>query len=215
MESNNKTITLTNSFLGEIAAAMNDAGYELLWYIDLQKEETTLISETGGFDIPEEVQEMVENDDGSRFIPIPGSSSRERWQQMKKFILSLDDQDEITQNLLLNTIQGKGAFRRFKDAIYETGLTDRWHEFKGRTDRKEALEWLFSENLITEEQIEKGMQLYEDSLRKRQQREMEMRNMTKGRNVGCTQVVGHENKLTEGKVYEYWLNKRTIRILDL
>ncbi len=202
MENNKETLKLTNSLLGDVKIGMNNAGYELSWYLDLQKEETTLISETGAADIPEEVQEMVENDDGSRFIPIPGTTSREGWEQMKRFILSLEGVDDETKSLLFDSIQGKGAFRRFKDTLHDFGMIDRWYEYKGRDDRKKALEWLFSENLITENQIDKGMQMYEESLRKRKQREMEMRNMTKGRSVRCTQIVGHVNKLTEGQVYE-------------
>lgn len=205
MENNNKTLTLTNFLLGEIAAAMNDNSYEMDWYLDVQEEKATFLGNpdiTGEYEAHEKLKRQIEQDDDGRFLPIPHSPSREAWEQMKEFILSLDDQDKKTQNLLLNTIQGKGAFRRFKDAMHEIGMIDEWYEFKSREDRKEVLDWLHSEDLITEEQIEKGMQMYEESLRKKKQREMEMRNMTKGRSVRCTQIVGHANKLTEGKVYE-------------
>lgn len=121
---------------------------------------------------------------------------------MKRFILSLDDQDENTQDLLLNTIQGKGAFGRFKDAVYRIGLQDRWHEFKNREDRKAVLDWLQSRSLISGEQVEQGMQMYEEQLQKRNRRNMELINIKKGRYVTCRKISGHENKLTVGKKYE-------------
>jgi hypothetical protein len=199
----NKTLSLTNRLLGDIEEALNNDSYEAEWYLDIEEEKIIFMSEYGGFvEEQEEMREMIENDDEGRFIAIPRTTSREGWEQLKRFILSLDDQDEKTQNLLLNTIQGSGAFRRFKDAVYDIGLQDRWYDFKNREDRKEALDWLRAQNLITDEQVEEGMQLYEELLQKRKSREMEIANMTKGRRVRCTDTIGHENKLTVGKVYD-------------
>lgn len=203
MSKNKKTLTLTNRLLGDIEAALNNNSYEMEWYLDIQEEKATFISEYGGtFEEEEELKEMIENDDEGRFISIPRRTSREGWKQMKRFILSLDDQDEKTQNLLLNTIQGKGAFGRFKDAMYDIGLQDRWYDFKNREDRRKALEWLRGEDLITDEQIEQGMQMYEELLQKRKRREMEIANMSQGRRVRCTGTAGHGDKLTVGKVYD-------------
>lgn len=201
MQNNKKTLTLSNLLLENIEMALDDNSYEMEWYLDLQEEKTTFISDFTEED--EELRKMIENDDDEeRFISIPGRPSHEGWEQMERFILSLNDHDEKTRNLLLTTIRGSGAFGRFKDAIYSVGLQERWFEFKGREDRREALDWLYSHDLITDEEIEKGMLLYEEMVTKRKQREEEIAGMTWGVRVKCTESYGHEDKLTIGKTYE-------------
>ncbi|MEX0648457.1 MAG: hypothetical protein WEA56_03540 [Balneolaceae bacterium] len=214
-----KSLKLTRELLYGVEMAMDDHGFEMEWYLDLEKEETTFISYL--YDDGEETEalrEQIENDtDEKRFIPIPAKPSHEGWEQMEAFILGLDDQDEKTRNLLLTTIQGNGAFRRFKDAIHSIGVAQRWFDHKGRQDRREALEWLLSLDFITAEDVEKGMQLYEETLAKRKQRQEDMVNMKAGRQVRCSDDHGHADKLTIGKVYDILAEQkehRNIRMKD-
>jgi hypothetical protein len=217
-----KTISLDNYLLGDIEMALNDNNYEMEWYLDIQEEKTTFLADplvVGEDMIDEELQKQIENDEeeGERYIAIPTTPSHDGWGQMKRFILSLDDQDDKIQNLLLTTIQGKGAFRRFKDAVYEIGVSDRWYDFKNREDRRKALEWLHSEDLIAEEDIETGMQMYEDRLKKRKQREKEIEAMTEGTQLKCIQNQSHKNKLTIGKIYkvrEEQKQHKNVRVRD-
>ena len=200
-----ETISLSNYLLSEIEAAINDNSYESEWYLDTEEEETIFLCDpaiTGMYEENERLQQKIEEDEVGRFILIPSRPSREAWRQMERFIYSLDDVDDNTRDLLLNTIQGKGAFRRFKDAMYDIGMQDRWFEFKNREDRKEALHWLRSEELITDKQVEKGMQLYEERLHQKQRREMEIANMNQGKLVKCRNNSGHTQQLTVGKKYE-------------
>lgn len=205
MADNKKTITLNNNLLADIEMAMNDNGYEMEWYLDTVEEEIKLYCDpdlNGLYDEMEELEQQLEEDAEGRFMLVPPQTSREGWKQLEQFILSLDDQDETTKSLLLNTIQGRGAFQRFKDAMSEIGMLDRWYEHKNRQDRKEALDWLRSEDLITNQQVEEGLRMYDDLLHKRKRREMEIANMIAGRRVKCTDNTGHPDKLTPGKVYE-------------
>lgn len=200
-----KPLSLTNSLLADIEMALNDNSYEMQWYLDTREEKTAFLCDpayTGEYEENEKLEQLIEQDEEGRFIPIPDRTSREGWEQMKKFILSLDNQDEKIQNLLLNTIQGKGAFGRFKDAMLEIDMLDQWYEYKNRQDRRETLRWLRSENLITGEQVEEGLRMFEEQLQRKKRRKMEMANMTKGRRVRCTHTTGHSNSLTEGKKYE-------------
>ena len=201
MQSEKKKLGLSNTLLEDIAIAMNDSSYEHRCYLDIQNEVTVFVSDS--YDEDESLQEMIDNDHGERFIPIPvAMSSREGWEQMKRFIISLDDQDENTRDLLMTAISGRGAFGRFKDALYRTGLHELWFEFKGREDRQSVLKWLHSVDLITCADIEKGKQLYEEWLAKRKLRDKDIANMTRGLMVKCIENIGHEDKLSQGKIYE-------------
>lgn len=217
MSQNSQTITLSSFLLGEVEAALNDSSYEITWYLDLQEETVTFISEMYAFDEQQEISEEIEKDEEGRFIEIPGQTSREAWQQMEQFILSLDDQDENTRNQLMNAIQGKGAFGRFKDMVYDMELRDRWLEFKNRQDRKKALEWLQSQDLITGKQVEEGLQMLEERIKKNKAREKEIAKMTKGKRVTCIRTDGHEEKITPGNEYDILDEQRqhlNIRITD-
>lgn len=197
-------LALSNTLLEDIAMALQDSSYEMDWYLDLKKEATTFLGDpavTGEHEAHRKLKQQIEQNE-ERFVAIPRGSSREGWTQMKRFILSLDDQDDKIQNLLLTNIQGKGAFRRFKDALIDIGLIDRWYEFKNREDRKRALKWLHGEGLIAQSDIEKGMKLFEKQLKERKQRKEELRNMTKGTQVKCQVASPHEDKLTIGKTYQ-------------
>ncbi|MEX0772869.1 MAG: UPF0158 family protein [Balneolales bacterium] len=200
MKQEKKTLDLSNSLLEDIAMATNDNNYEMEWYLDVQDGKTVLISD---FTDDDEMRELVENDlDEERFIPIPVKGPAEGWHEMEQFILSRDDQDEKTQNLLLTIIKGKGAFRRFKDALYDVGLHEQWFGFKDRQDRKDVLNWLKSRNLITDEDMDRGMMLYEETLAIRKQREEGIANMITGTLVKCISNNGHTHQLTINKTYE-------------
>ncbi len=138
---------LDNVLLDNIAMAMNDGSYETEWYLDTEKATTTFISDYDE-ELTEDVMQMIEADEkGERFILIPEKPSRDGWNLMNEFIHSLDDIDETTRRSLFRSIEGRGAFRRFKDIVYEFGIQDRWFEYSGRKERKEVLEVaLFSES---------------------------------------------------------------------
>lgn len=192
-------ISLTDFFLGELEMALNDNSFLMSWYIDLQENKVTFISES--FEADEELVERIERDtDGERFIPIPPNISQESYDQMERFIDQL--KDEKAQQILYKSIDGRGAFSRFKNNLFELNMEDEWHEFKGREDRKNALNWLFGKGLIAEKEIEKGMQMYEDTVARRKRREANLAKMKKGAVVICSDNAGHINQITPGQTYE-------------
>lgn len=169
------------------------------WYIDLQQNSVTFISEDYSED--EDLVDLIENDvDQERFIPIPRCNSREGYRQMERFIEALDDAHK--QEVLYSAIDGKDSFHRFKDAVYRVGLSDQWHEFKNREDRADVLQWLHGEGLIEEADIEKGSQMYEKNLASRKRREANLQKMVKGATVICSGNSGHVEQVTPGKTYE-------------
>ena len=58
---------------------------------------------------------------------------------MEKLIWYL--QNEQVQDGLAAAISGRGAFRRFKDRLYDYGLEQAWYQFQEQEYRKIAVEW--------------------------------------------------------------------------
>ena len=59
----------------------------------------------------------IEADDGSRYLEVPEADSQEGYRDMEAFIEMVAD--ERLQRELGRAIQGRGAFRRFKDVLLE------------------------------------------------------------------------------------------------
>jgi hypothetical protein len=60
--------------------------------------------------------------------------------------------DAQARDLLLRAIHGRGAFRRFKDALFDfPELREEWFAFHYRRMRRRAIEWLVRRELITED----------------------------------------------------------------
>lgn len=199
MEQNKKTLVITNDLLEEIEEAMdgNDFGNE--WYLDIDKNAVVLLSD---FESDQGTFDLVENDKKGRFIPIKSQFPSEGWNQMEQFILSLDDLDDKKREYLLLSIKGRGAFRRFRDAVWNLGIRDQWFEFRDRERRKEVMNWLLSIDLITDEDVERGMSFYEETLALRTQYQTDLANMKKGVCVRCKFNKGYARQLTVGKIYD-------------
>jgi hypothetical protein len=88
-----------------------------------------------------------EADCGTRFITIPTDSSREGYQNMEAFIAEVSDPH--LQSQLERAIDGRGAFRRFKNVLddYPTER-EQWYQFKRERLRQRMLEWLESQEII-------------------------------------------------------------------
>ena len=50
-------------------------------------------------------------------------------------------EDEAASGALLDAVQGRGAFRYFKDQVRERGLAESWYEFRDGRYRQIALDW--------------------------------------------------------------------------
>ena len=82
---------------------------------------------------------LVNVDDGSRFVALPGRFEVNEWEMMRDFAMSVDD--EAVSAALLDAIHGRGAFRYFKDQVRERGLVENWHAFRAGRYRQIALDW--------------------------------------------------------------------------
>lgn len=90
--------------------------------------------------------DMVEAGLGKRFIEVPQISSHEGYQDMESFISTVTD--PALQKLLYVAIDGAGAFRRFKNVLYDYPTDrDRWFAYKDQRMHERILGWLDSDGL--------------------------------------------------------------------
>lgn len=148
-------LDLNKVALGELAAALEDHAYEHSWWLDPQTGEVVLWSDY--FD--EEEDEPDAEARGLRPIdPIP---SREAYQDMQDFIERV--RNPQARDLLERAIAGRGAFRRFKDTLFEfPELRDQWFRFRAARSRRRALNWLAVEGLISREAAEQAAAQHPD-----------------------------------------------------
>src|SRR5689334_5970589 len=76
-----------------------------------------------------------------KFIPIEAIPSRIQYQWLDSFIKSVDD--VVIRGRMEAAVNGKGAFRRFKDILLT--LPDerrRWFEFRDRLLRERLVDWV-------------------------------------------------------------------------
>jgi hypothetical protein len=77
----------------------------------------------------------------SNYLRIDPVSSREQYRWMERFIATVEDGD--LRQKLLNAIDGKGAFRRFKDVLMHFPVDrERWFAFRSDRLRVSMESWL-------------------------------------------------------------------------
>ena len=126
--------------LDELCSAMEDSSYEDEYYLDLETGEILLISD---YVDDEEIGKMKDqiDEDTDRYERIPKAESHEGYGDMVNFIGTV--KDERLVELLEVAINGKGAFRRFKDVLLNyPEERERWFQFRDDRVHEKALEWL-------------------------------------------------------------------------
>ena len=82
-------------------------------------------------------REVMESED---FLPLPGKAEIHEWSIMERFADSVSDVP--VRDELLDAIHGRGAFRRFKDAVRRLGRADEWYRFRDAALEEIAIEFL-------------------------------------------------------------------------
>jgi hypothetical protein len=82
-------------------------------------------------------KEVIDSDD---YLPLPSKFDIHEYHIMEEFCLSIED-DEISEDLT-DKIRGRGAFRRFKEAIRTYGIEEQWYGFRQQEFEKIAMDWL-------------------------------------------------------------------------
>ena len=104
-------------------------------YYDPEKDEIFL-SNIGEYEelTEDEIDELFE-----KSIILPTQHEINEYQIIVDFIETIDNL-EIKSNLQ-RLIQGKGAFRRFKDYCFESNIIQDWYKYKEQKYKVIAIEW--------------------------------------------------------------------------
>ena len=147
LQKNNRTYRVIKmSALMEAIERASDSG---TYYYDFDKQECIYLSEDS-WNWDEEDQEIAELMDmeWNRFIRLPGQYEIHGYRIMEEFIEELDNQK--MQSELYHVIQGRGAFRRFKDKIRYEGIEQQWYDHQNNAYREFALRWCKENNIRCE-----------------------------------------------------------------
>lgn len=86
-------------------------------------------------------EELPDFEDGDRWLYVGPEGSGEGYRDMEDFIAGVSDPGRADR--LSIAIDGRGAFRRFKDTIARwPDEQERWYRFSGERSRGRAREWL-------------------------------------------------------------------------
>jgi len=136
--------------LDELCSAMDNSSYENEYYLDLETGEILFLSEYMDDEEMENLRERID-EEPDRYEPIPKAESHEGYEDMRDFIASVEN--EHLAELLEVAINGKGAFRRFKDVLLGyPEERERWFQFKDDRMQERALEWLDDINVTLAEE---------------------------------------------------------------
>ena len=73
------------------------------------------------------------------YVEIPSQFDIHEYSIMEDFALNIKPSN--VSDKLSRALQGRGAFRRFKDAIVELGVADEWYIFKEERLKEIAIKW--------------------------------------------------------------------------
>ncbi|MEH7348491.1 UPF0158 family protein [Gottfriedia acidiceleris] len=105
--------------------------------IDVEDEKTIDDLQDWQIENLEIANEIVENYED--YKELPSRYELDEYKIVKDFCLTV--KDVKVQKILLITIEGKGAFRRFKDAVIEFNIEMDWYSYRDRRYKDLAIAW--------------------------------------------------------------------------
>lgn len=144
----------------ELDAAFQSSSFEMRYYLDLETGDVVMVTdEIAGYleDPPDwelsdwmkeaiEEARQVEAGYGTRYIRVPQADTREDYRDMERFISTVRNSE--LRDRLWQAIEGRGAFRYFKDVLAEhPAEREHWFSFKDRCIYERVADWLESEDI--------------------------------------------------------------------
>jgi hypothetical protein len=124
-----------------VQIAFEDHDGDGQWFLDSETGEVLRLNESDDDDLATQIDEG-----GERYIVIPYQGSVAGHRDMAEFIESVND--NRMRALLDVAINGKGAFRRFKDVLQQHPQErERWFAFQKERAFHRILSWLESEDI--------------------------------------------------------------------
>ena len=141
-----EVITFSEEILNELKNLLYDEDYEEMAdeieYIEFDQEPEM---PDWMFDEADLALEIL-LDSTSRYIRIPERNSDTAFSVMKEFVQTVRNRD--LQKKLLSALNGRGAFRRFKDILMAYPKErKRWHGYNAKASYKEISDWLHAHGI--------------------------------------------------------------------
>lgn len=135
--------------LDDVATALEDHSHYGEWWIDGRTGEVWLRDER---DDPSDLEPDA-HPEARSIEPLPSGVG---YRDMEEFIARVSNRQAA--HLLERAIAGRGAFRRFKDALFEfPELRDAWFNFRDTRMRRRAIEFLVNEGLVDQGQADRAL----------------------------------------------------------
>lgn len=84
-------------------------------------------------------RDIIADENQEIYLALPTTYDIHEYGIMERFCLSL--KDEEISNSLYQAIKGKGAFRRFREAIQRYGIAEDWYTYRDDAIRTIAIDW--------------------------------------------------------------------------
>lgn len=137
------TRSITEIDLAGIAEALGDNSSETSWWYDPTNGQVEIA-------VPHwyAMDEEDEDDPYERgLIPIDSIGSQAAYRDMVEFAESVAEVRAF--DLLLRALEGRGAFGRFRNTLYEfPDLRERWFEYSNAAGECRAIDWLLDERRV-------------------------------------------------------------------
>ncbi len=141
---------------GDLELAIDTGSFEMSHYLDLETGEVPMVTEEDRDRLDEPTDSLqdwekeaveqaraIEEGLGERYVGVPGQSSHEGYRDMERFIATVAR--PRLRDRLDRAIEGRGAFRRFRDVLAEHPEEGtRWYALKELHVQKRMLDWLES-----------------------------------------------------------------------
>ena len=121
--------------LKDVIEAIAEADEEVEYYYYIPEER--IISRVSGTFTDEAFAEEEPDDDD--LIALPDRYEIDEYGIMKDFAETYPESS--TREWLVNSIHGKGAFRRFRAVLERFYITDKWYAFQDEAYRTKAMKW--------------------------------------------------------------------------
>ncbi|MCD8348059.1 MAG: UPF0158 family protein [Lachnospiraceae bacterium] len=130
--------------LQQVIDAIEMADDNWTGFYDSQTGETVWLGDQDFDGDYEETEELIETSE-DRFYRFPTKFDINEYSIMEDFVDDLPA--GAARNALVNAIRGRGAFRRFKDTLYNYGIEQQWYDYQAEAYKRIAIRWCQGEGL--------------------------------------------------------------------
>lgn len=146
--------------LKEILEGMEFQSDEVTAYLHRPTERVTLISDDAlqaaeddaGAEAGVEERELTDArgvlKSGDDYLPLPDRFEIDEYRMMERFASGVAD--PAAQAELADTLRGRGAFRRFKDAVQRLGLAEEWYRYRDCGYEDVARAWCEAHGIVVD-----------------------------------------------------------------